>query len=99
MLNYTKNVNGTEMVIALEGKLDTNTAPGFESYLQENLGGITKLVLDLEKLQYCSSAGLRVLLTAQKTMNAQGSMVLHNTSDDIKEIFDVTGFSDILTLE
>jgi len=99
MLNITKSVNGTEMVIGLEGKLDTTTAPGFESDLESSLGGITKLILDLAQLQYCSSAGLRVLLTAQKIMNAQGSMVLHNTSDDIKEIFDVTGFSDILTLE
>ena len=99
MLNYTKNVNGTEMVIALEGKLDTNTAPGFESYLGENLGGITKLVLDLEKLQYCSSAGLRVLLAAQKTMANQGGMKVIHVSDMIMEIFEVTGFSEFLTIE
>ena len=99
MLNITKNVNDAELNIALEGRLDTISSPQLESELQESLTpSVTSLVFDLEKLQYCSSAGLRVLLTAQKIMNKQGSMVLRNTSSDIKEIFDVTGFSDVLTI-
>ena len=98
-MTINKKLDGSTLTIALEGRLDTTTSPQLESELQDALGGVTELIFDLEKLEYISSAGLRVLLTAQKTMNAQGSMVLHNTSDDIKEIFDVTGFSDILTLE
>ncbi len=99
MLNITKNTNGPELMIALEGRLDTVTSPVLESELQNSLTGVESLIMDMEKLQYISSAGLRVLLTAQKVMNKQGSMVVKNASDDIKEIFDVTGFSDILTIE
>ena len=95
----TKNENGKELEIMLEGRLDTVTSPMLESELKNSLDGIEKLVLDLKDLQYISSAGLRVLLSAQKIMNKQGSMVVRNASDDVKEIFDVTGFSDILTIE
>ena len=99
MLNITKNVDGTALTIVLEGRLDTVTSPSLESELKSSLGGVEDLVFDMDKLQYISSAGLRVLLSAQKVMNKQGNMVVRNASDDVKEIFDVTGFSDILTIE
>lgn len=99
MLNISKNTSDSSLSIILEGRLDTSTSPDLDQELQNSLSGITELIFDLGKLEYISSAGLRVLLTAQKTMNKQGSMIIRNTSDEIKEIFDVTGFSDILTLE
>ena len=99
MLNITKNVNGSEIKLILEGRLDTATAPQLEATLNEALAGVTSLKFDLEKLDYISSAGLRVLLSSQKTMNKQGSMVISNVSPEVKEIFDVTGFTDILTIE
>ena len=99
MLNIIKNANGNSLKIILEGRLDTTTAPQLEDQLGANLEGITDLKFDLEKLEYISSAGLRVLLSSQKTMNKQGAMVITNASPEVKEIFDVTGFSDILTIE
>ena len=99
MLNMAKDLKDTNLMIALEGRLDTTTAPMLESELKGSLDGIRSLVFDMEKLQYISSAGLRVLLSAQKTMNKQGNMVIRKASEDIKEIFEVTGFSDILTIE
>lgn len=99
MLNIIKNANGNVLKIILEGRLDTTTAPQLEEQLGAALAGVTELKFDLEKLEYISSAGLRVLLSSQKTMNKQGKMVITNTSAEIKEIFDVTGFSDILTIE
>ena len=99
MLNITKNKNGSEMTLALEGRLDTVTAPDLEAEVKNNLDGVDKLVFDFDKLEYISSAGLRVLLSAQKIMNKQGSMVVRNVSEEVQEIFEVTGFSDILTIE
>ena len=99
MLNIIKNANGNVLKIILEGRLDTTTAPQLEEQLGAALEGVTEHKFDLEKLEYISSAGLRVLLSSQKTMNKQGKMVITNTSAEIKEIFDVTGFSDILTIE
>jgi len=99
MLNITKNSNGSELKLILEGRLDTATAPQLEAALNSALAGVTSLKFDLEKLDYISSAGLRVLLSSQKTMNKQGSMVISNVSPEVKEIFDVTGFTDILTIE
>ncbi|MBQ9065831.1 MAG: STAS domain-containing protein [Blautia sp.] len=99
MLNINKDLNGSKLTIALEGRLDTITSPVLESELNESLNGVEELVFDMAQLKYISSAGLRVLLTAQKVMNKQGSMVVKNASEDVKEIFDVTGFSDILTIE
>ena len=99
MLNISKNLSDTKPSVALEGRLDTTTAPEFEAALNESIANVSELIIDLEKLEYISSAGLRVLLSAQKTMNKQGSLVIRNSSDEIKEIFDVTGFSDILTIE
>ena len=99
MLNVTKEKKGSDLLVALEGRLDTVTAPQFESELKEILSGITKLTIDAEKLEYVSSAGLRVMLSAHKTMSKQGSMVVKNLSEEVKEVFDITGFSDILTIE
>ena len=91
--------NGTSLTVKLQGRLDTTTAPELEKALKESLAGITDLTFDFEGLEYVSSAGLRVLLSAQKTMNNQGTMKLINVCELIKEVFDVTGFSDILTVE
>ena len=100
MLNITKNViNGKELEIVLEGRLDTVTAPELENELKSCLDDVEALSFELKDLQYISSAGLRVLLSAQKIMNKQGSMVVKNPSEDIQEIFEVTGFSEILTIE
>jgi len=98
-MTITKTKNDTALTLALEGRLDTTTAPQLEAELKENLPGVTELTLDMAELAYLSSAGLRVLLGAQKQMNKQGKMVLKNVCDTIMEVFDVTGFSDILTIE
>ena len=99
-MNIVKTQEGTSLTIALEGRLDTNTAPQLEAELAAGLDGVTDLVFDMRKLVYISSAGLRVLLTAQKKMNSQeGSMVVRHSCAEIMDIFEVTGFSDILTLE
>ena len=98
-MTITKEQNGQELSIALDGRLDTTTSPELEGELKGSLDGITSLTIDLAALDYISSAGLRVLLSAQKTMNKQGSMVVKNVSEEIMEVFEVTGFSDILTIE
>ncbi len=99
MLNITKEQNDGTMKVALEGRLDTTTSPELEKMLKENLDDVTELILDFEKLEYISSAGLRVLLSAQKIMNKQGEMRLINVCDEVKEIFEVTGFLDFLNVE
>ena len=99
MLNINKNINGGTAVYALEGRLDTITSPDLEKELKASLDGVSELTMDFEKLEYISSAGLRVLLSAQKTMNKQGSMKLIHVNETIMEIFEVTGFADILTIE
>ena len=91
--------DNSTLTLALEGRLDTITAPELEQVVNANLEGLTALIFDFAKLEYVSSAGLRVLLSAQKKMNKQGKMVISNASAEVKEIFDVTGFSDILTIE
>ena len=91
--------NETQLTVALEGRLDTTTAPELEAALKNGLDGVTELVMDLQELSYISSAGLRVLLSAQKKMNLQGGMRVIHVGGDIMEIFDVTGFSEILTIE
>ena len=95
----TKTADGSELTVALEGRLDTNTSPELETALKASLDGVKALTLDFEKLEYISSAGLRVLLSAQKTMDRQGTMKVTHVADIILEIFDVTGFTDILTIE
>ena len=99
MLDIKKTLNGTNLEIALSGRLDTITAPELDAVVKESLDGVESLVFDFTDLAYVSSAGLRVLLSAQKIMNGQGSMVVRNVSEEIQEIFDVTGFTDILTIE
>ncbi|MDO4989838.1 MAG: STAS domain-containing protein [Eubacteriales bacterium] len=99
MLNIKTTQDAGKLTVALEGRLDTVTSPDLEKCLKEKLGGVTELVMDFEELDYVSSAGLRVLLSAQKTMNRQGSMKLCHVSESIMEILEVTGFSDILTIE
>lgn len=88
-----------KLTISLEGRLDTNTAPELEAEMKSSVEGVEELIFDLADLVYISSAGLRVLLSAQKVMNKQGKMTIKNSNDDIREIFDVTGFVDILNIE
>ena len=95
-MNIQKTLSGAALTVALEGRLDTTTAPKLEEELR---GGITRLVFDVEKLEYISSAGLRVLLAMQKLMNRQGAMLLRNVNEAVMEVFEVTGFSDILRIE
>ena len=99
MLDINKTTEGSKTSIALTGRLDTVTAPDLEKELKDSIDSTTELVLDFNNLDYISSAGLRVLLSAQKIMNKQGAMKLQNVSENIMEIFEVTGFSDILTIE
>ena len=94
-----KTVNGTSLGVALEGRLDTTTAPQLEAELKSSLSGVTQLAFDFAELQYISSAGLRVLLSTQKVMNHQGTMVVRNANETILEVFEDTGFIDILTVE
>ncbi len=98
-MNIIKNSEGKTLKIALEGRLDTTTAPQLEAELKQSVADNTELDLDFAKLEYISSAGLRVLLAAQKVMNKQGKMVIRNVNDVIAEVFEVTGFADILTIE
>jgi len=90
---------GDALTLVLEGRLDTTTAPQLEAELKGQLEGVTALTLDMQNLAYLSSAGLRVILAAQKQMNKQGSMVIRHVNETIMEIFEVTGFTDILTIE
>lgn len=99
MLNISKKREGNNLCVILEGRLDTTTAPELEVSLKEDLDGVSELVIDLTSLEYISSAGLRVLLAAQKTMLKQGSMTVAHPNDVISEIFEVTGFNEILTIE
>lgn len=98
-MNIQKALSGAALTVALEGRLDTTTAPKLEEELRSSVDGITRLVFDVEKLEYISSAGLRVLLAMQKLMNQQGEMVLQNVNEAVMEVFEVTGFSDILRIE
>ena len=98
-MTIEKNLNGTELTVTVTGRLDTTTAPQLEAEFKQNINGIENLVLDFAALEYLSSAGLRVLLAAQKVMNKQGEMVIRNVNETINEIFEVTGFIDILTIE
>lgn len=97
-MDIIKNQNGTELTISVKGRLDTTTAPQLEAEMAA-LAGVTDLTLDFSELEYISSAGLRVLLSMQKTMNKQGKMTVRNICEDIREVFEITGFSDILTIE
>ena len=98
MLNIAKTIDNGKAAFALEGRLDTVTAPELEKEMKASLEGVSELTMDFGKLEYISSAGLRVLLSAQKIMNKQGEMKILNVNETIMEIFEVTGFSDILTI-
>ena len=98
-MTINKALNGTSLVVSIEGRLDTTTAPQLEGELKRSLDGITELTLDLSAMEYISSAGLRVLLSAQKIMGRQGEMKVTGVSATVMEIFEVTGFNDILTIE
>jgi len=94
-----KTQDGSKLTVALEGRLDSNSAPQLEVELKASLEGITELVMDFAGLVYLSSAGLRVILAAQKQMNKQGKMVIVKVNETIMDIFEVTGFAEILTIE
>lgn len=98
-MTITKNLEGKKLTVSLEGRLDTTTSPQLEAELKTAVNGVEELVVDLEKLEYMSSAGLRVMLAAQKVMNRQGSMKVVHVNDTISEIFEITGFNEILTIE
>ena len=97
-MNIKKQLNGTELTISLSGALDTENAPKLEEVMNESLTGVTSLIIDLKDLNYISSSGLRVLLMASKTMNRQGPMVVKNPNEVVSEVFEFTGFDDILTI-
>ena len=98
-MNISKQLDNGCLTLVLQGRLDTTTAPLFEQELQNDLDGVSMLRLDFEQLAYLSSAGLRVILETQRRMNQQGSMVICHVNDTIKEVFDITGFSALLTVE
>lgn len=98
-MKITKTQNGTKLVIALSGRLDTTTAPDLEKEANTALSGITDLTIDFTALEYISSVGLRALLSMQKTMNKQGKMRVRNANASVSEIFEITGFNSILTIE
>ena len=98
-MEIKKTKNGTELTLAIVGRIDTTTAPQLETELKASIDGVTQLHLDFSEVEYISSAGLRVLLSAQKSMNRQGTMVLSHVSEAVMEVFEVTGFVDILTIE
>lgn len=98
-MEIKKNLEGEKLTIVLEGRLDTVTAPSLEAELKDSLNGVKELIFDFDKLDYVSSAGLRVLLTSQKTMSKQGSMKIVNVCDEVNEVFEITAFNKILTIE
>ena len=98
-MTINKKLDGNTLNLTVEGRLDTTTAPQLEGEVKSGLNGVTELIMDFSGLEYISSAGLRVLLSAQKVMNKQGKMVIRGANEIVKEVFEVTGFSDILTIE
>ena len=98
-MTIAKQQNGSALTLALEGRLDTVTSPELEKELKASLNGADSLILDFSKLDYISSAGLRVLLSAHKQMSAKGGMKVTNVNEIVREVFDVTGFADILNID
>ena len=98
-MEISKNKSGSELVISLSGRLNTVSAPMFEEEIRSSIDGVTELVLDFSNLEYMSSAGLRILLSTQKVMNKQGKMTVRNVNATIMDIFEITGFTDFLTIE
>lgn len=97
-MTITKNADSSKLTLTIEGRIDTTTAPEFEAQI-DSITDETELVLDFSGVEYISSAGLRVVLKAQKLMNKNGKMKLVNVNDDVMDVFDITGFLDILTIE
>ena len=98
-MTITSEKNNSTLTLSLDGRLDTNTAPQLEAAITAMDAEITSLVLDLSALVYISSAGLRVLLSTHKIMSARGGMRIRNACDSVRDVFEITGFSDILTIE
>ena len=98
-MNITKQLNNKELTLSLEGELNSVTAADFESVIKNDLGNVESLIIDLAKLSYLSSAGLRVLLVAQKIMTKNGKMVIRHVNEDVMDIFSLTGFSAVLDIE
>lgn len=98
-MDIKKTKNDTTLTLAIQGRIDTTTAPQLEAELRSDIDGVTELYLDFTGVEYISSAGLRVMLSAQKLMSRQGKMVLSHVNESVMEVFEVTGFSDILTIE
>lgn len=98
-MTIEKKLVDTQLTLTLDGRLDTTTAPALEAELKRSVGGVETLIFDFAGIEYISSAGLRVLLAAQKVMNRQGSMILRNVNEAVNEVFEITGFCDILTIE
>lgn len=98
-MTITKTQAGSKLTVALDGRLDTTTAPQLEAELKQSLPDVTELIFDLEKLAYMSSAGLRIIGSAQKTMNRQGQMIIRHVNETVMEVFEITGFVDILIIQ
>ncbi len=98
-MKLTKNLKDTTLVVNVQGRLDTSTAPELQEFIGSSIEGVTELILDFSGLEYISSAGLRVLLATEKEMKSKGRMVVRNLSEEVAEVFEITGFSDILTIE
>lgn len=98
-MEIRKTQNGTELVLAVSGRLDTNTSRQLEAELKVSISGITSLIFDFAEIEYISSAGLRVLVDAQMVMNDQGTMIIRNSNKSVMDVFEITGFTDIFTIE
>ncbi len=98
-MEISKILEGSTLQVVLSGRLNTATAPMLERELEHSLNDITELIFDFAQLEYISSAGLRILLQAQKAMNRQGRMIVRNVNEEVMEVFEVTGFTDFLTIE
>lgn len=98
-MNIKQNKENKKLTVLINGRVDSSTAPELLDYLKEAMSGIEELIIDLKDVEYISSAGLRVILFAQKTMNSQGSLTIINVNEDIMETFELTGFTDILTIK
>ena len=98
-MKINKTNEGEKLTISIEGRLDTTTSPELSRELETSLNGVSQLIFDLTNLEYISSSGLRVLLSAQKAMNGKGTMIVKNVSELVMEVFDITGFTDILTIK
>lgn len=98
-MKLSKNLKNTTLTVNVEGRLDTSTSPELQEFIDNSIEGVTELILDFSGLEYISSAGLRVLLSTEKTMKTKGKMIVKNLSEEVAEVFEITGFSDILTIE